>query len=402
MSDSSLLPKAASRLILTTFDEDALRAAVEGCRDDAGGGGCLAFIFVSADWRPHLEDVIEIVQVYGRVPTVVGCSADGLIGTAQENENVSGASVFLLNAPGLRPSVTPVHGGLVHAGVGDSGWVETTGLAPEDAAGFLVLADPAAFDGENWLTQWNAAYPGVPTFGGLASGGTERGEFFVFHSGSDSPVDALIIGIPQGAGVTLSGVVSQGCRPFGEPYTITEVDKNVLVSLATKPAYSVLEEAFETLDNDDKTQARGNIFAGLATSEYVDEFQRGDFLVRNILGGDADAGAIALGAFPRTGQTLQFQLRDGDSADEDLCALVAGAKGAGVRPFGTLLFSCTGRGHRLFGVPDHDAGVLDDAFGKIPVAGFFCNGEIGPVGRSTYLHGYTAAAAFFVLAPVEK
>ena len=138
--------------------------------------------------------------------------------------------------------------------------------------------------------------------------------------------------------------------------------------------------------------ARNNLFAGLAMSEYLEEYKRGDFLIRNILGADPEVGAVAIGAPLRVGQTLQYQLRDRDSADEDLRELCHTAEEEGARPFASLLFSCTGRGSGLFRAPDHDASVVKEIFGPHPSAGFFCNGEIGPVGKRNYLHGYTASA----------
>ena len=149
------------------------------------------------------------------------------------------------------------------------------------------------------------------------------------------------------------------------------------------------------MTKQEKDRARNNLFAGVAMSEYLEEYKRGDFLIRNILGADPEAGAVAIGAPLRVGQTLQYQLRDRDSADEDLRELCYAAEEDGARPFASLLFSCTGRGRGLFGAPDHDAGVLAEIIGAHPSAGFFCNGEIGPVGRANFLHGYTASAALF-------
>lgn len=193
----------------------------------------------------------------------------------------------------------------------------------------------------------------------------------------------------------MGGIVSQGCRPIGDPYTITEVDDNVLLRIASRGAYEVLEETFEQLAEDEKARAQRNILAGLAMDENVDEHKRGSFLVRSIIGGDPEAGALALGAYPRVGQTLQFQMRDKDSADEELRQLCREFLSARGEPFASLLFACSGRGARMFGLPNHDAGVIEETFGKVPLAGLFCNGEIGPVGGTNFVHGFTASAAFF-------
>ena len=156
----------------------------------------------------------------------------------------------------------------------------------------------------------------------------------------------------------------------------------------------MLTEIVEAMLQPLRDRAAGNLFAGLAMSEYIDEFKTGDFLVRNLIGADPEHGVVAIGAFPRVGQTLQFQLRDRASADEELRQLTAQAA-ARVRPFASLVFACNGRGRHLFGEPSHDARLLAERFGAQPSAGFFCNGEIGPVGGKNFVHGYTASIALF-------
>ena len=203
--------------------------------------------------------------------------------------------------------------------------------------------------------------------------------------------DGLALGLR--GGVAVRTIVSQGCRPIGEPLTITGARQNLLITLGSKPAYTVLNDVFNRLSDHDKARARGNLFAGLAMSEYVHDYKRGDFLIRNILAADPDAGAVEVGAPLRVGQTLQYQLRDRDSADEDLRELCHTADTEGTRPFASFLFACNGRGRGLFSVPNHDAGVLAEVLGAHPSAGFFCAGEIGPVGNQNHLHGYTASIA---------
>ncbi|MDG2122579.1 MAG: FIST N-terminal domain-containing protein [Verrucomicrobiales bacterium] len=386
---------AASKTLLTEFDEPALVSAVQEARLEVGGEVSIAFVFASSHWQPHLDDLVEIIQIYGHAPHIVGCSADGLISTGQEDENATGISLLFLNLPGAKIDITSLSNSEIAELASPLEWEQKTNVPRRTATGWLSFANPAGFNGETWLHSWNAAYPNTPTFGGLASGSSRPENFFVFHNRPDSDTDAVLVHI--GGSVRIAGVVSQGCRPIGQPYTITKAADNVIFRIASKRAYEVLEEAFESLPDDDQEQARGNIFAGLATSEYLADHRHGDFLVRNILGGDPDAGAIALSAFPRVGQTLQFQLRDGDTADEDLRYRTHKLRAdLGTRPFASLLFSCTGRGSPLFGFPNHDVGVIEDVFGPTPVAGFFCNGEIGPVGDMNFLHSYTASAAFFV------
>jgi small ligand-binding sensory domain FIST len=383
---------ASSHISLSTYDEEKVRIAVEECRDQLEGNPDCVFCFVSSDWRRYADDLVEVIQVHGRATLVVGCSADGLIGIGEENESVSGISMLFLQLPGTKVKCCAIEEGDVDDGVSSDYWHRVTGVGPEAGGDWIILGNPALLSAEKWLMSWNASYPDSKCFGGLASGGGEE-DLFLFSTGGVGEPAALALHFS--GGVRMEGVVSQGCRPIGEPYTITSVDDNYVVEIASQRAFDVLEEAFNTLEAEEQASARGNIFAGLAMSEYVEEHGRGDFLVRNIIGGDPEAGVLALGTYPRVGQTLQFQLRDKDTADEDLRRACEEAQKAHGGPFAVLLFSCTGRGVRMFGVPNHDAGVMEDVFGKVSLAGFFCNGEIGPVGNQNFLHGYTAAGVLF-------
>ena len=207
-------------------------------------------------------------------------------------------------------------------------------------------------------------------------------------------IDAAVLALAVKGG-KIRTIVSQGCKPVGEPFTITHAEDNLIYSLGSRPAYQVLSETFNALSDDEKERARGNLFAGLAASEYVADLKRGDFLVRNLLGADPQTGAVAIGARARTGQTLQYQLPRQNHRPRRSRRAGENQRPQGCEPFASLVFSCNGRGHRFFGVPDHDAATLAEIFGPVPSAGFFCNGEIGPIGKASYLHGYTASIALF-------
>ena len=378
MTDLPAPRRAASRVRLTKWDEALVTETVRQLREETGGA-TLALAFVSPDWRPHLKEFIEILQVDGHARQVIGCSADGFIGTGQEDEDVSGFSVMFLN--------------LTDSAIGS--WViDENFQIPRDrpaTGGWLVLGNPLRLNAQALLEDMNRIYPGVPVYGGLATGGWDTETLFTFqHEAGLIDSAGVAVHLPD---VVIQGIVSQGCQPIGEPYTITQVDKDVVLGVGGRRAYDVLVETFENLPEDDQKVARGNIMAGLAASEYRDDFQRGDFLVRNIIGGDPKTGALKIGAIPRVGQTIQFQLREKDAADEDLRVRSEALRVREGVPLAMLCFSCGGRGQGLFGVPNHDAGILEDTFGKAPVAGFFCNGEFGPVAGVNFLHGYTASVA---------
>jgi small ligand-binding sensory domain FIST len=384
---------AHSFSLISTYDEDRLIVELEVARKRIGGSATCVFVYVSSDWRPHMEDFLEVIQVHGHAPLIVGCSGDGFIGVGEENENVSGCSVIFLHLPNTEVKCHTLTDSHIENATGEDYWQKVTGVANDDLAGWIFLGDPITFDSEHWLRGWNASYPDVPCFGGLASGGRDETGIFLVRESGVSKAGALAVSFR--GGVQMSGVISQGCRPIGEPYTITSVDRNVVLGIGMRRAYEVLEETFNTLEDEEKEEAQGNILAGLAMSEYREEFRSGDFLIRNILGGDPDAGALAIGAYPRVGQTMQFQVRDRDTADEELTRLCQNVLKEKGEPIAGMLFTCTGRGNRMFGAPNHDAGVVEETFGRVPLAGFFCNGEIGPVGDKNYIHAYTASLALF-------
>ena len=207
-----------------------------------------------------------------------------------------------------------------------------------------------------------------------------------------------------GGAYTLLSVVAQGAAPIGEPWTITEAEGNVLRTIGNRPPLDVLRDTLNALSDPMRSRAARNLLVGLAMDEYREQFNQGDFLIRNLVGVDPDSGAMAIGAEPELGQTIQFQVRDATAADEDLRRQLqlAQERVADVEVAGALLCTCNGRGQGLFGLPDHDARAISEALGPLPLAGFFCNGEIGPVGTRTYVHGFTASLALFVPADQVK
>ncbi len=256
--------------------------------------------------------------------------------------------------------------------------------------------DPFHLDSETWLRTWNEAYAPLPVFGGLASGDVNEQATQVYLNGDVFEEGGVAISV--GGDVRLAGVTSQGCTPIGETWTLTRVEQNIIHQIGNRPAYEVLAETFNHLSPDQQKTARGNLFIGLVVNEYLEDFHRGDFLIRNLLGADPRSGSIAVGALPRLGQTVQFQRRSKEAANEDMEELLTRARQQlGDTPiYGGCLCCCNGRGQNLFGRPNHDAQMVQQRLGPLGLAGFFCNGEIGPVGEKSFLHGYTASLALFV------
>lgn len=356
----------------------------------------LAFLFASSDYAEEFPELVASARRATRARLLIGCSSQGVIGTGREVEGQPALALLTFSLPGavLRP-VRLVQGTLEQCR-GPEAWHGMTRVLPDDATAWFLFADPFTLNAEDLLVAWSEAYPGTPMVGGMASGDLRLRRTHVFLN--DEVYDRGAVAMALGGTYGVRTIVSQGCTPIGEPWTITGATGNVIETIAQRPAYQVFLETVQALPREVQQRAHGNLFVGLAMDEYREELHRGDFLIRNFLGAHAESGTLTVGAIPRPGQTLQFQFRDRVAADEDLRELLEAAKAdfGGQEPIGALLCSCNGRGIGLFGTPDHDALAVADRFGPIPLAGFFCNGEVGPVGSRNFLHGYTASIALVV------
>ncbi|MDB6021932.1 MAG: hypothetical protein JWQ04_1789 [Pedosphaera sp.] len=379
------------------FDEAGLQAWAENLRGQLRAARVsLGLVFMSPRFFPNAAQVLEILRVHAKIPLLAGCSSTGVIAGGEEIEEKGGLSLALYALPEAELKAVHFTQENVEAADEPGYWASMTGVSPDRLNAWLVFADPFHMDSEAWLKSWNEAYAPLPVLGGLASGDQSAQQTQVYLNGDVFEEGGVAIAV--GGGVTLAGIVSQGCLPIGETWTLTRVEGNLIHEIGNRPAYEVLAETFNQLSTRDQKKSRGNLFVGLVINEYLEEFHQGDFLVRQLLAADPRTGVIAVGALPRTGQTVQFQRRDAEAATADLTALLRrfGKDFAGVTTYGGCLCCCNGRGRGLFGAPDHDARMVQEQLGPLGVAGFFCNGEIGPVGPSNFLHGYTASLALFV------
>jgi len=379
------------------FDETRLRQWAENLRAQLlAPQVSLGLVFMSPKFFPHARQTLEILRVHARIPLLAGCSSTGLIAGANEIESATGFVLALYSLPGAELKgfrFTQKH---VEEANGRPYWQLETGVEPKQTNGWLVFIDPFHLDAESWLRSWNEAYTSLPALGGLASGVFSDQTTQVYLNGDVFEEGGVAISV--GGDVKLAGVISQGCTPIGEAWTLTRVEHNLIRQIANRPAYTVLAETFQKLPPAEQQKARGNLFIGLVVNEYLEDFHRGDFLVRNLIGGDPNSGVLSVGAMPRAGQTMQFQRRDAAAANEDMNELLSRAQKdlSATTIYGGCLCSCNGRGQNLFGRPNHDAEMVQQRVGPLGLAGFFCNGEIGPVGPKNFLHGYTASLALFV------
>jgi small ligand-binding sensory domain FIST len=359
----------------------------------------LALVFINSAFSRHYPSILERIRRETSAKILAGCSGYGVIGAGVEVEEQPALSLLALSAAGA--TFEPFHftQEMLEEANGPAYWHLETGVLPDDVNAWLLFADPFHLDCERFVNQLNEAYPEKPVVGGLASSASVERMTWLFLN--DTVHEQGAVGIAVGGALTVRAVVAQGCMPIGEPWTITKAERNIIHEIGSQPAFQVLARAVESLPQTLQKRVQHNLFVGLVTNEYQEEYRCGDFLIRNLMGADPKTGAIVVGAHPRVGQTLQFQLRDADAAAEEIRLVLKKEKSEEQQqPIAGLLCCCNGRGRNLFHQPSHDAHAVAEVFGDLPLTGFFCNGEIGPVGAKNYLHGFTASLALFV--PMNK
>jgi small ligand-binding sensory domain FIST len=365
----------------------ALHAATAAMERGGLERGYVALVFLSGHARDAAHEILHVVRRVSGARTVVGCSGVGVLTEQRELEGESAAAVLVIQDDRLVASPISI-ASLAGGGAGLARAIADSAEATVAEGGSLVLLpDPRGFDPRALLGGLAEALGPVPVLGAVAAG-------------MDEPIELCNTQTLAGglAGVALSGPapligVAQGCAPIGEPYVVTRAEGNVMHQIAGRPALEILREAVDTVENAEERIPRAGLFAGLAMDPAKSPLERGDFLVRNLMGVDPRSGAVAVAELVRVGQTIQFQLRDARASREDLLATLAAlrARLGGRRPAFGCYFNCAGRGQGLYGIVDHDVKLIREALGEFPLAGFFGNGELAPVGRQNFLHTYTGA-----------
>ena len=347
----------------------------------------LLIVFISPHHARECESLPRRLREFFPRTRLFGTTADGVIGDGREVESSCALSFWAASLPDV--SIDALH--LVCRQEEEEfiyeGWEEP---GERSAEGALLLVDPFSNMPNLLFDELARRYGSIPIVGGIASGGRMPGSNVLFLDEEVHRFGSVVL-IFSGA-VEFNSIVSQGCRPIGRHFVITDARDNVIFQIAGQPALKKFEEVFRTLDEDDQELARRSLHVGHVINEYQDCFDRGDFLIRNCMGFDPECGAIVVNEQVRRGQTIQFHVRDAGSASEDLRLLLQGVGGSSA---GGLLFTCSGRGERMFGMANHDAQAVQEEVGPLPVAGFFAGGEIGPVSGQTCLHGFSASLALF-------
>ena len=382
-------------------NDASLEGAVEECAAGVMEGleglrPNLAFVFPSAAHAAAYDQVPELVRRRLGDCQILGCSGGGVIGAGREVEGGPGLALAAAALPEAELSLFHVENDdLPDQDSPPERWWKLAGSHPDGRPDFVLLADPFSFAADRLIAGLDYAYPGSATIGGLASGAHARGGNALYVGGEVRTSGA--VGIAVAGSVTIDTVVAQGCRPIGAPMQVTSCTDNWLLALDGKTPVQALVDIMGRLDERDRNLARHSLFLGVAMDRLNETPSMGDFLIRNIVGVDQSRGYLAVGELPSEGQIVQFHLRDARTSTEDLDAMLSrySIEHPIYEETGALLFSCLGRGLNLFGRADHDTDMFREKVNAMPLTGFFCNGEIGPVGGTTFLHGYTSSFGIF-------
>jgi small ligand-binding sensory domain FIST len=369
-------------------DNAALEASLRALERSGTDRADLALVFVTGEAHQRAHEALHAVRRVSGARTVLGCSGTGILTDHQEIEDKPAVAVlvvrceslvatpFLFKRQGERQDVGTEVAHQIGATVAEGGCV-------------LVLPDAMGCNPPALLAQLHEVLGFVPVLGAVAAG-TPMFELYNTEAAEGALVGVALSGLP------LIGV-AQGCAPIGEPFVITRAEANVIQHIGNRPALQMLEDAIRALPGAADRIRRSGVFAGLAMDPAKSPLERGDFLVRNLIGADRASGALAVGERVRVGQTVQFQIRDAEAADQDLRDMLEELKTrlAGRRSAFGCYFNCAGRGRGLFGAPDHDVALIRQHLGEFPLVGFFGNGEFAPIGRQNFFHNYTGALVVF-------
>jgi len=372
-----------------TAADNALEASLEALGRSGTDRADLALVFVTADTYPRAHELLHGVRRVTGARAVLGCSGSGILTDRREVEEESAVAVLVVRCERLvaTPFLLERQGDCHDLG---TELAQRIGATVAEGGCVLVLPDGVGCNPAALLAQLHEALGFVPVLGAVAAGAP----MFELYN-TEAAQGAL-------AGVALSGLtpvigVAQGCTPIGEPYVITRAEANVIERIGNRPALEMLGEAIRALPSAEERVRRAGVFAGLAMDPAKSPLERGDFLVRNLVGADQSSGALAVAERVRVGQTVQFQIRDAEASREDLRGMLeeVATRLGGRRPAFGCYFDCAGRGRGLFGVPDHDVTLIRERLGEFPLVGFFGNGEFAPIGRRNFFHNYTGALVVF-------
>ncbi len=372
----------------------------------------LALVFLSAHFTGQARLIAAELQAGLRPGVLLGCTAEGVIGRQAELEGQAAIALVAAHLPGVQIIPFVLENTDWRATLLECAEFRRLVGAPDDTRLFLLLGDPFSTPMDDLLEAFNNAYPGLPVIGGMASGALRaQGNALILN---DLANNVGVVGVALAGKLDVDVVVSQGCRPIWRPFTISAGHRNEIYLLEDRPLeqrtleqrtleqrtleqrtpLDWIQDLIQELSEEDRLLLQNGLYVGRAINLSDDAIGRGDFLIRGIIGIDRESGAIAIGDTIQEGETIQFHLRDAFTAQEDLEMMLI-PQSFRLPPDGALLFSCNGRGTRLYDHPDGDIIVIQKSLGGTPLAGFFCAGEIGPIGGKNFMHGQTASLVIF-------
>jgi len=388
--------------------EAAIEEVIERTKKSLSAPADLGLVFISSAFASEYTRVMPLLQERLSVPVLIGCSGGGVVGMSRYGEAIEvegqpGLSLSLMHLPGVNIQAFHILPELLpDLDSSPDTWVDLIGVSPQTRPHFILFSDPFLSGINDLLEGLDFAYPGAIKLGGLASGGNVRGNIGLFCNYKLHREGT--VGVALSGNIILETIVAQGCRPIGQPYRVSKGERNIVLGLEeqgsnafetgkSRPPLEVLRDLLQSLSDTDRLLAQNSLFVGVARDEFKEHLQHGDFLIRNLLGVDPKAGAIAIGDRVRAGQRIQFHLRDAEASAEDLQMMLKRYLQTSSDDYdavGALMFSCLGRGEGLYGSPNFDSQMFRRYLKNVPISGFFCSGEIGPVGGGTFLHGYTS------------
>jgi small ligand-binding sensory domain FIST len=356
----------------------------------------LSLLFVSKHFARDYERAAREICEKLSCKVLIGCSAGGVIGAGKEVEGMPGLSLTSALLPGV--AIRSFHWEQEEMPSLDGSprpWEDLFGVTAKEEPQFVILGDPFTFAPEEWLNGLDFAYPQASKVGGLASGASRPGGNALFLN--TETYRSGLIGVALSGNIVLDTAVAQGCYPIGPTLAVSDCEENLLKKLDGRPALEVLSEILSDLTPEEQELIQHSLFVGIVMDSMKKSYSRGDFLIRNLLGADSDEGHLLVAARLHQGQTIQFHLRDAKASSSDLDTVLSAftKDHEGDAYEGALLFSCLGRGQHLYGCSNHDSERFEHFMGTLPLGGFFCNGEIGPVDGMTYVHGYTSSFGLF-------
>ncbi|MGF1488593.1 MAG: FIST N-terminal domain-containing protein [Prochloraceae cyanobacterium] len=395
--------------------EAAVTEVVEEVKQSLSTNPDLGILFISSAFGSEYPRVVPLILEQISIPILIGCGGGGIVGVKSPNNiaEIEGGKPALSLSVASLPDVEVKPFRILAEDLPDldsppDAWSNLLDVSPASKPAFILLADPFSSKINDLLEGLDFAYPQAVKVGGLASSGGMGNQTGLFYHCQANSGDNLLargtVGVALSGNIVVEAIVAQGCRPIDKPYQITKGDRNIILELTdterscSLPPLEILRDSLLTLNEADRELAQNSLFIGIVSDEFKLNLGPRDFLIRNLLGVDPKSGAIAIGDRVRPGQRIQFHLRDARTSAEDLELLLDSYKqerNVANDPVGALIFSCLGRGEGLYQEPNFDSSTFNRYLKDLPLGGFFCNGEIGPVGGSTFLHGYTSAFAIF-------